>query len=89
MSLSSTASNALALSQETSDNFVHGEKPVIFNSCKESDRGLSPALEFCFTKHESVLSDHFTAKAFLCRLAGHWSRLAGHVLWYLNTNFPL
>lgn len=60
--------------------FVHGEKPVIFNSYKESDWGLSPALEFCFTKHESVLSEHFTAKAFLCRLAGHWSCLAGHVL---------
>lgn len=66
--------------------FVHGEKPVIFNSYKESDWGLSPALEFCFTKHESVLSEHFTAKAFLCRLAGHWSCLAGHVLWYLSTN---
>lgn len=51
MSLSSTASNALALSQETSDNFVYGGKSVTFNNCRESAPGLSPALGLCLMKH--------------------------------------
>lgn len=43
---SSTASSALAISQETSEIFVLGEKTVIFTNCKESDPGRSPALGF-------------------------------------------
>lgn len=90
MSLSSTASNALALSQETADNFVHGEKIVIFNNYRESASGLSPSQGFCFMKHMGqCYSVHFTAETFLCRPAGYQSLLAGHLLRYLSTNsFP-
>jgi len=90
MSHISTVNNALALSQETSDDFVHGEKIVVFNNCRESAPGLFPALGFCFMKHVGwCYSVHFTAKSFLCRPAGYQSLSAGHLMWYWSTNsFP-
>lgn len=90
MSLSSTACNALALSQETSDNFVHRQKVVIFNNWRERAPGLSPALGFCFMKHMGqCYSVHFTAKTFLCRSAGYQLLLAGHLLRYEYKLSPL
>lgn len=86
MSLSSTASSALALSQETSDNLFMGKNQSSLIVVKKVTEDFPQPQKLCFMKHESVLSEHFTAKAFLCRLAGHWSCLAGHVLWYLSTN---
>lgn len=90
VSLSSTASNALALSQETSDDFVYRGKLVTFHNCRESASGLSPALGPRLMKHMGqCYSVHFTAKTFLCKPAGYQSLLAGHLLRYLSTiSFP-
>lgn len=84
------SSNALALSQEASDDFVYGGNLVTFNNCRESAPGHSPALGPCLTKHMGqCYSVHFNAKTFLCKPAGYQSLLAGHLLQYLSTNsFP-
>lgn len=78
---SSTASSALAISQETSEIFVLGEKTVIFTNCKESDPGRSPALGFVSRSPDQCCQHTSLLKPFSVgwQLSAH---SAGHILWY-------